>query len=123
LNTEPIKAVEDFIFNGLLLFFLGPAVSLSKGAPMEANGMPLARDVPLVPLSVDDCADNLNRAAINEANWIGKIVNPRRPPPRYRRATSGTEHKSFNPVFDQWIPIRRVLHPYPDARFAAIHPS
>ena len=29
----------------------------------------------------------------------------------------------LNPVFDRWIPIPRVLHPYPDARFAATHPS
>jgi RNA-directed DNA polymerase len=27
------------------------------------------------------------------------------------------------PVFNRWIPDPRVLHPYPDARFAATHPS
>src|ERR1700734_3500183 len=27
------------------------------------------------------------------------------------------------PVFDRWIPMPRVLYPYPDARFAATHPS
>ena len=27
------------------------------------------------------------------------------------------------PVFNRWIPDPRVLHPYPDARFAATYPS
>jgi len=27
------------------------------------------------------------------------------------------------PVFERWIPYPRVLHPYPDARFYATHPS
>ena len=29
----------------------------------------------------------------------------------------------LTPLFDRWIPEPRVLHPYPDARFAATHPS
>jgi len=29
----------------------------------------------------------------------------------------------FTPVLDRWIPPPRVLHPYPDARFYATHPS
>jgi len=28
----------------------------------------------------------------------------------------------LNPILERWIPIPRVLHPYPDSRFAAIHP-
>ncbi|PYU16771.1 MAG: reverse transcriptase/maturase [Acidobacteria bacterium] len=26
------------------------------------------------------------------------------------------------PLLNRWIPPRRILHPYPDARFAATHP-
>ena len=29
----------------------------------------------------------------------------------------------LTPVFDRWIPIPRILHPYPHARFNATHPS
>ena len=29
----------------------------------------------------------------------------------------------FTPVLNWWIPPPRVLHPYPDARFYATHPS
>ena len=28
----------------------------------------------------------------------------------------------LNPLLNRWIPVPRVLHPYPDARFAATHP-
>ncbi len=31
--------------------------------------------------------------------------------------------EKFAPVFDRWIPPPRVLHPYPDTRFYATHPS
>ena len=31
--------------------------------------------------------------------------------------------KLLTPVFDRWIPYPRILHPYPDARFYASHPS
>ena len=31
--------------------------------------------------------------------------------------------ESLTPVFDTWIPIPRILHPYPHARFNATHPS
>jgi RNA-directed DNA polymerase len=31
--------------------------------------------------------------------------------------------EKFAPVFDRWIPTPRVLHPHPDARFYATHPS
>src|ERR1700722_4656078 len=31
--------------------------------------------------------------------------------------------EKFTPVFERWIPPPRVLHPYPDARFYATHPS
>ena len=27
------------------------------------------------------------------------------------------------PLFDRWVPYPRILHPYPQARFYAIHPS
>jgi RNA-directed DNA polymerase len=29
----------------------------------------------------------------------------------------------LTPIFDRWIPRPRILHPYPQARFYAIHPS
>ena len=29
----------------------------------------------------------------------------------------------INPLLSRWIPVPRVLHPYPDARFAATHPK
>ena len=29
----------------------------------------------------------------------------------------------FTPILNRWIPPPRVLHPYPDARFYATHPS
>ena len=28
----------------------------------------------------------------------------------------------LNPILERWIPVPRVLHPYPDSRFAATHP-
>src|SRR5262245_5774707 len=28
----------------------------------------------------------------------------------------------LKPIFDRWIPLPRVLHPYPHSRFAATHP-
>jgi RNA-directed DNA polymerase len=31
--------------------------------------------------------------------------------------------ESLTPVFNTWIPIPRILHPYPYARFNATHPS
>jgi RNA-directed DNA polymerase len=31
--------------------------------------------------------------------------------------------ESLTPVFNRWIPIPRILHPYPIARFIATHPS
>jgi len=31
--------------------------------------------------------------------------------------------KSLTKVFDRWLPSPRILHPYPDARFYATHPS
>ncbi len=31
--------------------------------------------------------------------------------------------ESLTPVFNRWIPIPRILHPYPHARFHATHPS
>jgi RNA-directed DNA polymerase len=31
--------------------------------------------------------------------------------------------ESLTPVFNRWIPLPRILHPYPHARFNATHPS
>ena len=39
---------------------------------------------------------------------------------RSQRAQVGWDR--LNPLLDRWIPQPRVLHPYPDKRFDAIHP-
>ena len=39
---------------------------------------------------------------------------------RSQRAQVGWDR--LNPLLDRWIPAPRVLHPYPDKRFDAIHP-
>jgi hypothetical protein len=39
---------------------------------------------------------------------------------RSQRAQVGWDR--LNPLLDRWIPAPRVLHPYPDKRFGAIHP-
>jgi putative NADH-flavin reductase len=52
-----------------------PVVLADKPAKGRYTAGPLARVAPLVPLSFEDCADCLLRAAIDEPSWIGKIVN------------------------------------------------
>jgi hypothetical protein len=52
-----------------------PVVLRDKPAKGRYTAGPSARVGPLVPLSFDDCADCLLRAATDEPNWIGKIVN------------------------------------------------
>jgi NAD(P)H-binding len=52
-----------------------PVVLADKPAKGRYTAGPSARVAPLVPLSFDDCADCLLRAATDEPNWIGKIVN------------------------------------------------
>ncbi len=52
-----------------------PVVLADKPAKGRYTAGPLARVAPLVPLSFDDCAECLLRAATNEPTWIGKLVN------------------------------------------------
>jgi hypothetical protein len=52
-----------------------PVVLADKPAKGRYTAGPSARVAPLVPLSFIDCADCLLRAASDEPNWIGKIVN------------------------------------------------
>ncbi len=52
-----------------------PVVLADRPAKERYTAGPLARVAPLVPLSFDNCADCLLRAATDEPNWIGKIVN------------------------------------------------
>ena len=52
-----------------------PVVLADKPAKGRYTAGPSVRVAPLVPLSFDDCADCLLRAATDETNWIGKIVN------------------------------------------------
>jgi putative NADH-flavin reductase len=52
-----------------------PVVLADKTAKRRYTAGPSARVAPLVPLSFDDCADCLLRAATDEPSWIAKIVN------------------------------------------------
>jgi hypothetical protein len=52
-----------------------PVALAEKPAKGRYTAGPLARVAVLIPLSFDDCADCLLRAATDEPNWIGKIVN------------------------------------------------
>ncbi len=52
-----------------------PVVLADKPAKGRYTAGSLARVAPLIPLSFDDCADCLLRAATEEPAWIGKIVN------------------------------------------------
>jgi RNA-directed DNA polymerase len=40
-----------------------------------------------------------------------------------RSQTARKKWTKYGPVFDRWIPTPRILHPYPEARFYATHPS
>jgi RNA-directed DNA polymerase len=40
-----------------------------------------------------------------------------------RSQRASKEWEKFTPVFERWIPPPRILHPYPEARFYATHPS
>jgi nucleoside-diphosphate-sugar epimerase len=52
-----------------------PVVLADKPAKGRYTAGPLARVAVLAPLSFDDCADCLLRAATDEPSWVGKIVN------------------------------------------------
>jgi group II intron reverse transcriptase/maturase len=65
-----------------------------------------------VPGNIDQL--RLFRNRVNRL-WRNVLVR------RSQRARKKWE--KFTPVFDRWIPTPRVLHPYPDARFYATHPS
>jgi RNA-directed DNA polymerase len=65
-----------------------------------------------VPGNVDQL--RLFRNRVNRL-WRNVLIR------RSQRARKKWE--KFAPVFDRWIPTPRVLHPYPDARFYATHPS
>jgi hypothetical protein len=40
-----------------------------------------------------------------------------------RSQTARKKWEKFTPVFERWITPPRILHPYPEARFYATHPS
>jgi len=65
-----------------------------------------------VPGNIDQL--RLFRQRVNRL-WRGVLIR------RSQRARKKWE--KFVPVFDKWIPTPRVLHPYPEVRFYAIHPS
>jgi hypothetical protein len=52
-----------------------PVALQDKPGKRRYTAGPLARVAALIPLSFDDCADCLIRAATDEPAWIGKIVN------------------------------------------------
>jgi putative NADH-flavin reductase len=52
-----------------------PVGLLDKPAKGRYTAGPWARVAVLIPLSFEDCADCLLRAATDEPNWIGKVVN------------------------------------------------
>jgi uncharacterized protein YbjT (DUF2867 family) len=52
-----------------------PVGLLDKPAKGRYTAGPLAGVAVLIPLSFDDCADCLLRAATDEPSWVGKIVN------------------------------------------------
>lgn len=52
-----------------------PVVLMDKPAAEHYTAGPSTRVSPFSPLSFDDCADCLLRAATGEPSWIGKIVN------------------------------------------------
>jgi putative NADH-flavin reductase len=52
-----------------------PVVLADRPAKRLYTAGPSARVAPLVPLSFEDCADCLLRAATDEPDWVGTIVN------------------------------------------------
>jgi len=42
---------------------------------------------------------------------------------RRRSQTAKKKWEQLTPVLERWIPSPQVLHPYPEARFYATHPS
>jgi hypothetical protein len=52
-----------------------PVVLVDKPEKGRYTAGPSARVAPLIPLSFDDCADCMLRAATDEPTWIGKILN------------------------------------------------
>ena len=69
------KFAENCEIDGRAIETLGSVVLIDKPAKGRYTAGPSARVAPLIPLSIDDCAECLLRAATDEPNWIGKIVN------------------------------------------------
>ena len=71
------KAIAERMMQktGMEWVIVRPVALLDKAAKGRYTAGPLARVAVLIPLSFDDCADCLLRAATDEPNWVGKIVN------------------------------------------------
>ena len=54
----------------------------------------------------------------NRVNRLWRNVLVRRSQTR-----EGRSGRSFTPVYERWIPLPDILHPYPEPRFYATHPS
>jgi hypothetical protein len=72
---------------------------------------PEFRDLPVTPPGTSFHAYNFN-----EVEALARVAQIR----QTQRAKVGWDR--LNPLLDRWIPMPRVLHPYPDKRFDAIHP-
>ena len=57
------------------------------------------------------------RVFMYRVRWLWRSVLVR------RSQRAGVRWARLHPLLNRWIPIPRVLHPYPDARFAAMHPQ
>ena len=57
------------------------------------------------------------RVFMYRVRWLWRSVLVR------RSQRAGVRWARLHPLLNRWIPTPRVLHPYPDARFAAMHPK
>jgi hypothetical protein len=57
------------------------------------------------------------RVFMYRVRWLWRSVLIR------RSQRAGVRWARLHPLLNRWIPQPRVQHPYPDARFAAMHPQ
>ena len=57
------------------------------------------------------------RVFMYRVRWLWRSVLIR------RSQRAGVRWARLHPLLNRWIPQPRVQHPYPDARFAAMHPK
>jgi hypothetical protein len=75
-------------------------------------------------LHPEDPADRVRAFCSPQTETVGRGINRLWRNVLVRRSQRAKKKsESLTPVFDRWIPIPRILHPYPHARFNATHPS